>query len=146
MSVNEVSMGLQFLSSRLSADSTLAGLAPGGVKRFAAPAGTATPFIIIGYQTGKDVTTLNGVRVMDDILYLAKVVGEASKTQAVVDASSQLDVVLGGTQGLRNIAVTGGWLLACYRQVPVQFDEPVAQSSIIWSHSGGLYRIELQQV
>ncbi len=143
---SEVAMGLQFLYSTLSADGILATLAPGGVHRFVAPQGTVTPFVIISYQSGKDSTTLNGVRLMDDFSYLAKAVGPTSSTQAIVDASSQLDVALGGREGLRNIMVTGGAILACYRTTPVMYDQPVKGTSDIWSHLGGLYRLEIQQI
>lgn len=148
---HEIALGLQFLYSTLSGDSTLMALVPGGVRRAFAPAGTASPWIIIAHQSGADVITANGVRLMDDLLYQAKVVGPASVMDTLVAAAARLDVLLGGTpagpvrnQPIVSNAVTIGWLLACWRESPLLIDELV--EGIQWSHIGGLYRQDLQQV
>lgn len=151
MSAHEIALGLQFLTSTLSGDSALMALIPGGIKRGYAPPGTATPYLIIGHQGGADTTTANGVRLMDDLIFQAKAVGPASVTDALAQAASRVDVLLGGTSDgpVRNVAivtsaVTIGWLLACWRESPLFVDELV--EGVQWSNAGGLYRMQLEQV
>jgi hypothetical protein len=58
--------------------------------------------------------------------------------------ASQIDIVLGGNQGLRNIAATGGYVIAVYRESGIQYDENVSGAD--YTHLGGLYRVTLQQM
>src|SRR5258708_4820040 len=124
MSTNEAVLGLMFLSAILQGDSTLAALAPGGVWRGDADPGVATPFVVIALQApGTDALTVTGVRPLSHLLFQAKVVGPAKNTQAIADAASQLDALLGGNQGLRNQSVTGGFIGSCYRDGMILLDE-----------------------
>jgi len=145
MSASEAVLGLQFLFGILSADSTLAGYAPGGGFRSLAPDGTATPFWVVSLQSaGKDSMTQQAVRLLANPLFLIKVSGPASQMQAIANAAAQIDVLLGGGQGLRNRSVTGGWIAACYREsVHLQDEGPI--NGVVWSNLGGLYRMEIEQ-
>lgn len=138
---HEIGLSLQWLVSTLGGDSTLAGYAPGGVKRSMAPVGTATPFVIVGYQAGTDVTTMNAVRIMDNLLFQVRASGPASVTASIVNAAARIDALI---DGQRSQAITGGIVLCCYRDSPLQYDELVGGEQ--WSNFGGLYRIEIQQV
>lgn len=142
MSANEIGLGLTFLQSTLGNDTTLSGYAPGGVHRALAPPGTTTPFVIHGFQAGSDTVTMNGVRLFVPPLFLVKVVGPSSITETLITAANQVDSLLGGIQGLRNIAITGGEILACYRETPLQLDELV--NGELFSNFGGLYRLIIQ--
>lgn len=145
MSANEIVLGLDFLFARLSADSTLASLAPGGVWRGMAPDPTVTPFIAFNMQSpGPDSLTLNAVRLMSRPLYRVLAAGPAKDTVSVVAAANQLDVVLGGVQGLRNIGVPGGYIASCYREMPWQQDEEV--NAVLLTNIGGLYRLEIETI
>jgi len=144
MSVNEAALGLQFLFGILSADSTLSGYAPGGGFRYLAPDGTATPFWIVGVQSpGQDSLTQQAVRLIANPLYLIKVSGPASEMQAIVNAASQIDVLLGGKQGLRNQSIANGFIAACWRESPHLVDELV--NGVVWSQVGGLWRMQIEQ-
>lgn len=146
MTMHEIATGLAFLMSTLQADSTLAALAPGGIFRSIAPTGTQTPVIIIAFQAGTDVITTTGVRLMVNALYQVKAVGPASDMQSIVNASSQVDIVLGGSQGIRNVSVSGGgYVLSCVREGPLAYDDTKLVVGQLWSYLGGLYRVYAEQ-
>lgn len=140
---SEIMLGYQFLMSTLGSDSTLAGYAPGGVFRALAKPNAATPYVIIALQSpGNDSMTLNKVRVFTSPLFQVKAVGPASNTSAIVNAAQQIDTLLGGNQGLRNVAITGGYLYDVYRESGLEVDS--LENGELWSNVGGLYRMELQ--
>src|SRR5579885_931599 len=112
MSTHETALVYSWLYSTLSGDSTLSGYAPGGVWRGMAPPQTATPFVIISLQSGSDVVTMNGYRMIVDVLYQVKAVGPVSNTAGIVSAASRIDDLLKLTTG----TVAGGAILSCYRQ------------------------------
>jgi hypothetical protein len=144
MSANEAFIGLGFLVSRLSGDSTLTGLAPGGVWDTMAPIGTQPIYILVAYQAGSDTTTMNGVRLISLPLYQVKAVGPASTAVSVAAAAAQMDVVLGGKDGLKNITATGGFIAACYREQPLIYNDPKLVNGQMWTMIGGLHRLEIE--
>ncbi len=85
---NEAVLGLMWLNTILSNDSTLTTGAPGGIRRAMAPPDTATPFVIISVQSPIDITSMNKFRLMTEILYQVKAVGPASATIAIAAASA----------------------------------------------------------
>jgi hypothetical protein len=145
MSANEAFVGLEFLVGRLKGDAMLASLAPGGVWDSMAPQGTAQPFIIVAYQAGTDTTTNVGVvRLLSLILYQVKAVGPATMATAVAAAAAQADAVLGGKNGLKNIATADGFIAACYREQPLMYPEPQPVNGVLWTNIGGLQRLEIE--
>jgi len=100
---HEAAYGLQWLTSVLSGDATLSGLAPGGVWRGVADAGVATPFVIVAYMAGTDVTTMNKVRLFSIPLYQVKCVGEARITAQIVAGANAIDALLGRTPSIAYI-------------------------------------------
>lgn len=146
MSAHEIALGFEWLYSTLSADTTLAGFAPGGVWRALAPPGTATPFVVLVHQAGTDAVTMNGFRMLDDLLFQVKAVGPANITATVASAAERIDILLGGPPGTPASGATAdnlGQVLACYRQSPLQLDELV--SGELWTNMGGLYRMIIEQ-
>jgi hypothetical protein len=137
---HEVVAALQWYYSVLSGDSALSTQAPGGVYRGVAPPNTATPFVVMAYQAGSDVLTMNAVRLMSSLVFQVKVVGPAADTEALALASSTVDDILKRTSG----TTTGGLILACYRESPFQIDE--LNNGVLWSSFGGLYRSQIQQI
>jgi hypothetical protein len=142
--IHETASGLQFLQGLLSSDTTLMSLSPGGVRRGFAPVGTPMPVTIIAFMSGIDTVTANGRRLLVRALYQCRASGPILSTPSVFALASQIDLVLGGNQGLRNIAATGGYVLSCYRESAVQFDDNVSGAD--YTHMGGLYRVTLQQM
>lgn len=143
MSTQEVVLGLMFLSGVLQGDSTLAALAPGGVFRGSADPGSATPYVIVAWQSGTDALTTTGVRPLTHIRYQVKAVGPALNTLAVANAASQVDTLLGGNSGLRNQSVTGGFIGSCYRDGMLMVDELVTGEK--WVNIGGFYMLDISQ-
>jgi hypothetical protein len=109
------------------------------VWRSLAPDGTPTPFVIIAYQSGQDVLSMNVVRLMTDLLFQIKVVGPVSNISQVYSAVDEIDSLLKRTSG----SVSNGLVLACYRESPLELDELVNEQ--IWCNIGGLYRAVVQQ-
>jgi hypothetical protein len=143
MSVQETVLGYRFLIGILSVDSTLIGFTPGGVWRGFAPVKTVPPFTIVAYQSGTDTLTTAGVRPLSRLLYQCKATGLAGNTQAIEDAASQIDELLGGNEGLRNQTIDGGFVGSCYRDGTISTDRDIAGTK--WTTIGGLYRVDIQQ-
>ena len=140
MSVHEITMAFQFLVSTLSGDATLTSLAPGGVFRAMAPPQTATPFVILAFQSGTDTLTGNAVRMISRTTFQAKAVGPASQTATIAQAAARIDDLL---KIVRNASTTGGIILDCYRSSPLQIDELV--DGELWTNWGGMYDLEIWQ-
>lgn len=145
MPVSEAYLGFQFLYGILAPDTTLQSYAPGGVFRSEADPGTTPPFVIIGLQSpGVDTMTITAVRLLSNPLYQIRAVGPASLTQQVANAASQIDVLLGGKDGLRNQSIANGFIAACYRENVLQLDE-IVNGELITS-IGGLYRLIIEAI
>jgi hypothetical protein len=144
MSVHEAASGLSFFLQRLRNDPALMSKSPGGVQFGAARVGTVFPCTIVTFQSGIDVIFANGKRAFVDALYICKALGPSSDPDAVVALASQIDDTLGGDEGLSNISVTGGFILACRRESIVFYtDEDKAGTQ--FTHMGGAHRIKNQQ-
>jgi len=142
--VHEIVSGIEFLIVTLSNDATLMSLSPGGVARSFVPVQTPLPVCIVAFHSAIDSLTVNGVRVLVKGLYQVKASGPMTSATAVWALASQIDIVLGGNQGLRNIPVTGSWILSVFRENPIQYDEDV--SGIQYTSMGGLYRVINEQM
>jgi hypothetical protein len=136
---HEVLLGYEWLKAVLTGDSTLMGYATGGVFHSLAPPNTAPPFVIMSYQAGIDVTTLNAFRLMDELSYQVKVVGPVTLMSTLALAAERIDILLGLASG----TITGGYILSCYREQPLMMDELV--NTEVWTNVGGLYRLQLEQ-
>lgn len=142
MSANEIALGLTWLQSTLGSDTTLQGYCPGGVWRSLAPPSTVPPFVITSLQAGSATTTMNGVRLIVEALFQIRATGPAVASATIISASVQIDTLLGGIYGLRNIMVPGGAILSCYQDSPLQRDELV--NGEVWTNFGGLWRLQIE--
>jgi len=144
MSVNEAYLGFKFLYGILAPDTTLAGYAPGGVSRGFQSPGTTTPYVVMSLQSpGADTTTNVGVvRLLANPLYLIRAVGPAALTIQIANAAAQIDVLMGGKDGLKNKPITGGFIDALYRESPFQQD--TLENGEEWTMFGGLYRMQIE--
>lgn len=138
--VQETAIALEWLMSTLTGDNALTPLATGGVHRAMASPGTVPPYVIVAFQAGVDVLSANAFRLMDNLLYQVKVVGPASMTATLLSAAAEIDALLKLASG----TATGGLILSCYRESPLQLDELV--NGELWSNVGGLYRLLIQQM
>lgn len=139
---HETGLGLIWLVATLEPDAELAGYAPGGVHRGTAPVGTPTPYVIIGQQSGHDITTANAVRIFSRVQYQIKACGPASQTADIVAAAGRIDDLI---DGKRSQAVAGGLILDSSRDEPLAYDEDEPDGTK-FSHFGGLYSLEIQRL
>jgi hypothetical protein len=140
VSSHETALGFSWLYSTLVGDTTLSGYASGGVYRSMAPPQTTTPYVIMSFQAGTDVVTMNGFRLIDDTIFQVRAVGPGSKSQQIAQAAGRLDALL----SIPSSGVTaGGAILSCYRESPLTFDELV--NGELWNNMGGLYRVIIQR-
>src|SRR5258708_7187298 len=95
----EVYYGFQWLKSVLAADSTLTGFAPGGIWRGMAPSGTVTPFIVVAFQAGADVLTMNAIRLFVTPLYQVQFLGAMTLSNTLAAAAAEIDSLLARTSG-----------------------------------------------
>lgn len=141
MGALEVMEGYRWIIATLSADSVLTGYAPGGIWRAMAKPETVPPFVVVTYQAGTDVTTMNAFRLFVDVLFQVRVVAPASNTDAIISCASRMDDLLGTPP--QSGATAGGNISSCYRQSPLEYDELV--SGELWTNVGGVYRLLIQQ-
>lgn len=144
MSVSEAALGLSFFVTTLEADSTLISLSPGGIRVGAMPLRSSFPGTVIGFQSGTDVIYVNARRSSVDALYQVKAVGRLDDRQSVVDLASQIDIDLGGDQGLKNVFIPNGYIGSCHRESPLLLID-TDKSGVQFMHLGGLYRVRIQQ-
>jgi hypothetical protein len=137
--VTETGIALEWFTTMLANDNALLELAPGGVHRSMAPPGTTPPWVIVAFQSGQDVLTMNAYRVMSNLLWQIKVVGPADLTSQLIAAAARIDDLIGLASG----TATGGLVLSCFRDSPLQLDELV--NGVLWSNIGGLYRPYIQK-
>jgi hypothetical protein len=137
---NPAALGHAFLHNTLTGDVTLMGLALGGIHRGSAKVGTPTPLVVVAYQAGRDISTMNGYRMITKCTFQVKAVGPARDTPDIISVANRLDDLLKRTSG----TVTGGKIDACYVIEPLQYDENLPTGEKI-SHFGALYRLEIEQ-
>lgn len=138
--MQEQARSLQWLMTTLRASTALTAAAPGGVYDSYAPAGTATPFVIVQRQsTGQDITGAGHQRFMNRALFTVKVVGEAAKDAAMVTAADAIDAALDRQSG----ATADGHILACVRENDLEYPELV-NGSVLWKHLGGEFTVWTQ--
>lgn len=137
--MSETAQAFAWIVATAQADSALMAAAPGGVWETFADIGTATPYVQIVQQSSSDVNTMNAVRLFTDKLLQIKAIGPSSGYSALVTVADRIDTLF---KSVRNVALSSGGILACYREQEIAYDELVNGASV--SHLGGLYRIELQ--
>lgn len=136
--LNESPGVLGWLTSTLGGDATLAGYAPGGVWRGMAPDGTATPYVIVARQGGRDLVLPGAIRVWDDATYLVKVVGPATQDATLASAASRIDALLQGASGTNGSDTR---VLSCEGVAVVDTDELIAgaSGSEVWRSLGRIW-------
>ena len=118
----------------LEADSTLDGLAPGGVFFDLAPAGVTEPYVLVSQQASEDDYVVGRVgEHLDGRDYLSKAVGRATGATPVDAAAARVTTLLNGA----DLAPTGYRTLLCRRRQRVRFVE--VDGDRRWQHSGGVF-------
>ena len=142
--MSETAQAFHWVSSEMRADSALIAAATGGVYLSFAPLDTVAPYVIFGRQSGSDVATVNQIRLFVHILLQIKAVGpsgQGGNFAALETIANRIDALF---KDRRNIGLSSGGVLACYRESELEYPELVNEQP--WENLGGLYHIELQGV
>ncbi len=131
----ETARALEWIYTLLHGDSTLQGLAPGGVWHGLAPVGTVAPWVIAQHQAGTDVMVNSAYRVLVRDQFLVKIVGPTSGYANLVAAADRVDTLLHNSKG----TVTDATILEVVRIAPLAIDELV--DGVLYSNLGGEYRV-----
>jgi hypothetical protein len=124
----------------LEADSTLTGLATGGVWHRLAPEGTATPFVVFFQQSGVPAYT-NGGLSTKQFVYNVKAIAEGFDDGPASDIDAAFERIL--TDGaLEQLALANGagTVLSCRRDSDIDYPEEDKPGRYL-QHKGGSFRI-----
>lgn len=135
----EMAIAFAWLTSTLSGDVPLQGYAPGGVSRTFAQPQTATPYVVMKYQSGTDYPVFGGANAYSDLYFEVMAVGPASNTQSLTNAAARIKTLLTVAQP---VSVTGGSIRSSYRSQPLEDDSLVDGET--WTSLGGVYRVMTQ--
>ena len=135
----ETAQAFQFVIATMQADTPLMLAASGGIWQGFADTDLTAPFALVTQQAGEDVLTVNAYRVISRLLFQIKAIGPASGYATLITIADRIDALF---RRVETTALDPGTLLAMYREQPLAYEEIV--NGRIWSHLGGLYRIELQ--
>ncbi len=135
----------QWLCELLTGDTGEGGvstLVGGRIYAYVAPEGSAFPLVIYSRQAGHDVAGVGSARIMASEVYQVKVIGRAAAVlfNAIKAIADRIDSLLQGASG----SVVDGQILSCVREQVVSYVEN--SGSDVYSHLGGLYRIQVQGV
>lgn len=131
----EVEIALTWIESRLSGDTILQGLAPGGVFQTFQLPGTPTPYVLVKHTGGTNVPKFGGIAYAD-MRFQVVAAGPIASIQNVRDAASRITTLLTVTN---ETSVTGGTIMASYPDQTVSDDEWV--DSAKWNTTGEEFRV-----
>ena len=130
----------QWLTSVLSNDPTLQGLATGGFHEDPAPHEISEPVVVFSpYGEPPDVRVLGPYRVMIDADYLVKAISRDPSAVTAVSIADRVDTLLDGAKGNAG----GVSILCCVRQRSVSYK--TEEFGVVYQHRGGIYRILAQE-
>lgn len=141
---NEIVRIESWLSSRLLGDNGvggLFGLVNGRIYPYVRPQNTTLPAVVYSYQAGSDVDGLGVNRVMTRLLYLVKVISQGAPSAAAKSAADRVEerIVVASL-------VKDGYVFSGRRDQPFSLVENDTETSTVYWHVGGLFRIECYPV
>lgn len=128
----------QVIYSTLSGDATLSGLAPGGVWRGVAPAGTTGVYVVFNSMGESDQYAL-AARAFTESDYQIKALAPGESALPAWTAAERIEYLLTD----KALAMPSGRLMACRRNQVVSMTE--ADGGEQYQHAGGIYRITVQE-
>ncbi len=136
-----------WIYSTLTADTGAGGVnhattgVAGRIYAYMAPATATTyPQVIYNYQGGADVMGVGPARVMNSMLYQVKVIGKSTGPvfSSIKVLADRIDTLLHAASG----TTADSRILSCVREQSISYVE--VSGSDVYSHLGGLYRIQVQ--
>lgn len=109
------------------------------VYAYVAPDKAAFPFVVYSYQSGSDVYGSGKARIMSQLTYQVKAVGQGAGYTPLAPIADRIDALLHGAAG----AIPGLAVLSCIREAPVAYPE-LDDNGIQYRHLGGLYRLQVR--
>lgn len=132
---NELPETARYIVSRLSGDSALSILAPGGVWAGVADLGVATPYIVFTLMASPDTRGSASYRNFTRPLYLIEALAPVEGYGGVASAADRMDQLIGlarnGSTDILNVA-------SVYREQATERYE--VDSGARWVRLGGFYR------
>jgi hypothetical protein len=129
----------EFLTTTLGGDTTLLGLADGGVHNGSrAPQGTAYPLVLFFHMSGVDAAAVGAFRIWSDMIWTVKAVGEGPLYDDLDPIMARVDALLQRASG----AAVDGTICSVDRQTTIEYEELVAGDE--FRHLGATYRIQAQ--
>ncbi len=125
----------QWLYTVLSTDSQLAAVVGTRIYAYIAPENATFPYVVYQNQAGRDVRGVGPLRIMANLLYVVKVVGQTNTFGALETAANRIDAVLQAASG----TPTRGTVIACVREQPFALVESLDTGQ--YRHLGGIYRL-----
>lgn len=127
-----------WLYSVLAADSQLAATVGTRIYAYIAPEVAAFPYVVYQNQAGRDVRGVGPLRIMANMLYVVKAVGQTSSFGTLEAAANRIDAVLQAASGTN----VRGTVIACVREQPFALVESLSAGQ--YRHLGGVYRLWAQ--
>lgn len=109
-----------------------------GVYADLAPEDAVCPYIIFTFQSGRDVSTVNGARIFTAATYLVKVITDQPSYGAVRTVAERIDALLHQAEG----HTPDGTVYSCLREQPIRYTENAGGRA--YRHLGGHYRLQVQ--
>jgi hypothetical protein len=124
----------------LANDLDLASVASDRIYHDQAPETALYPFVIFNFQSGEDTHGMGTCRILSRLLYQIKVVTKGDLTDDARLAADRIDEVIGKAVRAQHPDDTS-LKFSGYRESVVSYTEPNRDSSRVFRHLGGLYRI-----
>lgn len=124
-----------WLAAVLSGDSVLNTAVGGRIYGYVAPQGTPLPFVLFQQQAARDVAGVGPSRIMSNLLYIVKVIGQTNSFTSLEAAANRIDAVLQAASGTN----VRGAVYACVREAPFALVESTDTGQ--YRHLGGQYRL-----
>lgn len=125
----------QWLYTKLTGDSTLNTAVGGRIYAYVAPQGAALPCVVYQQQAARDVAGVGPARIMSNMVYLIKVIGQTRSFGDLETVANRIDAVLQAASGSNS----RGNVWACVRDSPFAMVENTEAGE--YRHLGGIYRI-----
>lgn len=136
--MNELAICEQWLTSKLTGDSTIGGIVGTRVYGEVAPEKTAFPYVLFTQQSTSDVMTNGAQRIMNNAVFAVRGVAPKENYATLRTLADRIDAVLHKASG----QVATGTVVACVRERPFSLDE--TEKGVQYRHFGGVYRIYSQ--
>jgi hypothetical protein len=130
----------KWLTATLKADTALAAIVGTRVVEGRPPSSTALPYVTFNQQASRDVQGNGTHRLMTRPLYQVKVIAPSTSNAQSYAAAERIDEILQDTAN----EVFEDVVFHVRRESEVNYQETGPDPQIVFTHRGGIYRIDTQ--